>query len=125
MKSKQKFGYFRTTILICLLFFNYQVEGDDWNATSNVKEYRNSRREPILTRAPPVTKLGDPTISLTIPARKVCYKGSFDTKYNSCTYIDKDDEAIPIYKPCIGNSTLVDGYCIGTMISDYEKYCHG
>ncbi|KAJ1605954.1 hypothetical protein OJ253_2949 [Cryptosporidium canis] len=110
---------------------------------SNIQGYRNSRREPVLTRALPVTKFGDPSITLTIPARKVCHKGSFDTKYNSCTYIDKDDEAVPIYEvrmnkvPLIAetslfngctsasNSTLVDGYCIGTMISDYEKYCHG
>ncbi|CUV06908.1 hypothetical protein [Cryptosporidium parvum Iowa II] len=98
MMSKKEFERLQAVILVCLLYLCIHVEGNGRNVTGFVPEFRNSRREPILTRAPPVTILGDPSISLTIPARKVCYKGSFDSKYNSCTYIDKNDEAVPIYK---------------------------
>ena len=59
------------------------------------------KKEMVLTKAPPVTLLGDPSVTLVIPARKVCHKGSFDSGYNSCTYIDKKDEAVPIYEVCL------------------------
>lgn len=98
MRNKKQVECFQAIVLICILNLSHHVWGSGQNGTVVIPEYRNTRREPILTRAPPVTKLGDPSITLTVPARKVCHKGSFDSKYNSCTYIDKDDEAVPIYK---------------------------
>lgn len=107
MGSKKQVECYQAIVLICLLYLSYNAWGNSQNETRAVPEYRNSRRESILTKALPVTKLGDPSITLTIPARKVCYKGSFDSKYNSCTYIDKDDEAVPIYEVRIRKEFLL------------------
>ncbi|KAL7067575.1 hypothetical protein ACR3K2_19840 [Cryptosporidium serpentis] len=107
------------SLLVFLTNIQYSVLWNDFLNTSK------SNSTIILTALPPVTILGEPKITLIVPARKVCHKGFYDDRYNVCTYLDHNDEVTPIYSPCPGNATVVEGYCIGIMTSEYEKHCPG
>ncbi|KAH7647216.1 hypothetical protein FG379_002359 [Cryptosporidium bovis] len=99
--KKELVRFVRIAINICILgsieFVTGKHEGDRIEYGDNGNNVVLNK-ESVLTKAPPVTLFGDPSVTLVIPARKVCHKGSFDSEYNSCTYIDKKDEAVPIYE---------------------------
>ncbi|KAH8738799.1 hypothetical protein FG386_002254 [Cryptosporidium ryanae] len=98
---RELFRLVKTAVHLCIVIsteFALGNYGGDWMGYGGNLDSVRLNNELILTKAPPVTVLGDPSVMLVIPARKVCHKGSFDSEYNSCTYIDKKDEAIPIYE---------------------------